>query len=201
MATELHQERLDLVVEALLVSGAESVLDMGCGSGDLLLLLAQQQQFQRLVGIDTSLEVLREARRHLTQHRYPPDGQRLTLYQASFTDCLEELMGFDAVVMVETIEHVTPGRLSLVERAVFTGYSPQTVLITTPNSEYNPLHGMKAGEFRHPDHQFEWDRVKFQGWVQGVAGRNGYEVRFEDIGNVDPTVGGSTQMALFTRKR
>ncbi len=200
MVTLLHKERLDTVVAALCSSGAETVLDLGCGPGELLLLLAAQQQFRRIVGIDTSQEVLQEARDQLTRHQHPPDGNRLTLYRASFTECLEELMGFDAVALVETIEHVAPGRLSLVERAVFTGYSPRTVLITTPNSEYNPLHGMNAGQFRHPDHQFEWTREKFKRWSQGVAGRNGYAVRFEDIGDVDPRVGGSTQMALFTRK-
>ncbi|MFO7812145.1 MAG: methyltransferase domain-containing protein, partial [Pelovirga sp.] len=195
MVTLLHQERLDLVVEALLTSGASSVLDLGCGPGELLLLLAEQQQFHRLVGIDTSVEVLQEARRQLTHHQHLPDGKRLALYQGSFTDWIDDLQGFDAVAMVETIEHIPPGRLSLVERAVFIGYAPPTVIITTPNSEYNPLHGMAPGRFRHPDHQFEWDRQKFRRWAQGVAERNGYRVSFKDIGEVDPVVGGSTQMA------
>jgi len=199
MITLLHKERLDTVVDALRVSGAESVLDLGCGPGELLLLLAGQQQFQRLVGIDTSLEVLQEAREQLTYHQHPPDGKRLAIYQGSFTECIADLHGFDAVALVETIEHVAPGRLSLVERAVFSGYAPQTVLITTPNSEYNAVHGMAPGQFRHPDHQFEWDRLKFRRWAQGVAVRNGYLVSFTDIGEIDIAVGGSSQMAVFSR--
>lgn len=198
MVTLLHQERLDLVVEVLLASGAESVLDLGCGPGELLLLLADQQQFRRLVGIDTAPEVLQEARRQLTHQQHPPDGKRLALYQGSFTECISDLHGFDAVTLIETIEHIPPGRLSLVERAVFAGYAPKTVIITTPNSEYNPLHGMLPGRFRHPDHQFEWDRHKFRRWAQGVADRSGYQVFFTDIGEVDLRLGGSTQMALFS---
>ena len=199
MVTLLHKERLDAVVDALRASGAKSVLDLGCGPGELLLLLAEYQQFHRLVGIDTSLEVLQEARTQLSHHRYPPDGKRLALYQGSFTECINDLHGFDAVVLIETIEHIAPGRLSLVERAVFAGYAPATVVITTPNSEYNPLHGMAPGQFRHPDHQFEWDRQKFHHWAQGVAGRNGYHVSFTDIGEVDLGLGGSSQMAIFRR--
>jgi 3' terminal RNA ribose 2'-O-methyltransferase Hen1 len=199
MVTLLHKERLDSVVDALCAGGAESVLDLGCGPGELLLLLAQQRQFRKIVGIDTSQEVLQEARHQLAVHRHPPDGRRLCLYQASFTDFIEDLKGFDAVALVETIEHIPPGRLSLVERAVFFGYAPRTVIITTPNSEYNPLHGMPPGQFRHPDHQFEWDRQKFRRWAQGVAGRTEYQVGFTDIGEVDPVVGGSTQMAVFSR--
>nr|WP_224746950.1 methyltransferase domain-containing protein [Pelovirga terrestris] len=188
-----------MVVEVLLACGASSVLDLGCGPGELLLLLARHQQFHRLVGIDTSVEALQEARRQLTHHRYPPDGKRLALYQGSFTECIDDLQGFDAVALIETIEHIPPGRLSLVERAVVVGYAPKTVIITTPNSEYNPLHGMAPGRFRHPDHQFEWNRQKFRRWAQGVAERNGYQVRFKDIGDVDPVLGGSTQMAVFSR--
>jgi len=198
MVTLLHKERLDTVVDALRASGAESILDLGCGPGELLLLLAEQQQFRRLVGIDTSLLVLQEAREQLTRHQHLPDGKRLALYQGSFTECISDLHGFDAVALIETIEHIPPGRLSLVERAVFSGYSPKTVIITTPNSEYNPLHGMAPGQFRHPDHQFEWDRQKFRRWAQGVAGRTGYQVSFTDIGEVDITLGGSSQMALFS---
>ncbi len=199
MVTLLHKERLDTVIEALCGSGAVTVLDLGCGPGELLLLLAKQPQFRRIVGIDTSQVVLQEARQQLTHHQHPPDGKRLALYQGSFTECIGDLHGFDAVALIETIEHIPPGRLSLVERAVFVGYAPRTVIITTPNSEYNPLHGMAPGRFRHPDHQFEWDRQKFRHWAQGVALRNGYQVSFTDIGEVDMRLGGSTQMAVFYR--
>ncbi|HMB14712.1 MAG TPA: methyltransferase domain-containing protein [Pelovirga sp.] len=199
MVSFLHKERLDTVVEALLACGASSVLDLGCGPGELLLLLAEHQQFRRLVGIDTCLDVLQEARTQLTHHQHLPDGQRLALYQGSFTECISDLQGFDAVALIETIEHIPPGRLSLLERAVFSGYAPQTVIITTPNSEYNPLHGMAPGQFRHPDHQFEWDRQKLRRWAQGVAGRSGYQVSFSDIGEVDMRLGGSSQMAFFWR--
>lgn len=199
MVTLLHKERLDNVVDALCACGASSVLDLGCGPGELLLLLARHQHFHRLVGIDTSLEVLQEARLQLTRHQHLPDGKRLALYQGSFTECIDDLQGFDAVALIETIEHIPPGRLSLVERAVFIGYAPKTVIITTPNSEYNPLHGMAPGRFRHSDHQFEWNRQKFRRWAQGVAERNDYQVSFKDIGDVDPVVGGSTQMAVFSR--
>jgi hypothetical protein len=90
--------------------------------------------------------------------------------------------------------------LSAVEQAVFAGYRPKTVLVTTPNREYNVLHGMPEGAMRHRDHRFEWSRGKFRTWSEGVARRNGYRVVFEDIGAVDPLLGGSTQMATFSRK-
>jgi small RNA 2'-O-methyltransferase len=197
--TSLHEERLERVVRALLESGSESVLDLGCGPGELLARLARERQFKKIVGIDTSLEALAAARHLLAMEEHDSNGERLFLFHASFTSFVEDLAGFDAAVMVETIEHIEPHRLSAVEQVVFAGYRPRTVLVTTPNSEYNPLHGIPEGAFRHRDHRFEWTRTKFRGWAEGVAKRHGYQVVFEDIGTVDPSLGSSTQMAIFSR--
>jgi small RNA 2'-O-methyltransferase len=199
-ATSLHEERLEAVVRALLASAAESVLDLGCGPGELLARLAGEKQFKRVVGIDTSLQALAAARHLLAMTEQDSHDQRLRLYHASFTTYLEDLVGFDAVAMVETIEHVDPQRLSAVERTIFAGYRPRTVLVTTPNREYNPLHGIAEGAFRHRGHRFEWTRGKFRGWAEGVAMRHGYTALFQDIGPVDARLGSSTQMAIFSRR-
>lgn len=199
MPSELHEERLDSVTRHLLDAGAASVLDLGCGGGELLLRLARQARFTRIVGIDIDEAALAEARRSLEFGRDGPN-ERVQVLLGSFEREDPRLRGFDAATLVETIEHIDPRRLSLVERAVFGCYAPGTVLITTPNQEYNVLHGMAAGAMRHPDHRFEWTRGKFRGWAAGVARRHRYVVRFIDIGPPDPTLGSSTQMARFTRE-
>ncbi len=198
-STSLHKLRLDKVVATLLASGAERVLDLGCGPGELLARLVTQPQFTKIVGMDTSLETLGAARQRLGLASDGASDSRVCLWQASFTSCVEEFAGFDAAVLLETIEHVEPNRLSAVEQAVFVGYHPQVVLLTTPNFEYNELHGLRPGALRHRDHRFEWSREKFQNWAAGVARRNGYQVVFDAIGPVDARRGSSTQMATFSR--
>lgn len=195
----LHEQRLETVIRTLLETGAASVLDLGCGPGELLSRLAAEGQFKKIVGIDTSQEALTAARQLLDLKANGSSEPRLLLYQASFTSFVEDLTGFDAAVMVETIEHVEPNRLSAVEQAVFAGYRPKTVLVTTPNCEYNVLHGLPKGALRHRGHCFEWTRTKFSKWARGVARRNGYRVSFEAIGPADPVLGSSTQMAKFAR--
>jgi small RNA 2'-O-methyltransferase len=198
MGTDLHELRLDMVLENALASGAESVLDLGCGHGELLVRLACERQFTRIVGIDISTQALAAARVLLALDPSQAVG-RIELLHASFTEPDDRLTGFDLALMVETIEHVDPGRLSLVERAVFAAFRPSVVIVTTPNQEYNVLHGLTPGVFRHPDHRFEWNRVRFRRWSDGVAQRNGYAVRFSDIGDHDSALGASTQMARFQR--
>ncbi len=198
LASPLHQERLEKVVLNLLRSKAQSVLDLGCGGGELLARLVVEKTFRKLIGIDSSLEALASAKQLLGITELCHSDGRLFLYHASFTSFLPELAGCDAAVMLETIEHIDPSRLSNLEKTVFSDYHPQTVLITTPNYEYNPLHGIPEGAYRHADHRFEWTRPKFRKWAAGVAGRNGYRVLFDDIGPRDPELGSSTQMAMFT---
>lgn len=198
MTTELHAERIETVARIAIASASESVIDLGCGSGELLARLAREPRFSRLAGIDISLEVLCAARNLLDLGADMCDD-RISLFQLPFTRPDERLTGFDAALMVETLEHVPPGELSLVERNVYSLMRPGIVVITTPNREYNVLHGMAPGEMRHPGHYFEWIRPKFRAWSSGVAQRNGYSVAFGDIGISDPWLGSSTQMAIFTR--
>ena len=195
---DFHELRLDTVLQELLRCGARSVLDLGCGGGELLLRLAREAQFCRIVGMDISADVLRAAR-ELLQAEPGALAQRVELVEASFAEPDARFAGFDAAALVETIEHIDAHRLSSVERAVFGTFRPATVVITTPNSEYNPIHGAPAGSFRHPDHRFEWPRAKFRGWARGVAGRNGYRAAFGDIGEPDPDLGSPTQMAVLSR--
>lgn len=196
MTTPVHEERLDAVVHHLLSSGARRVLDLGCGDGQLLLRLTAHNQFERLVGIDIDEHALAAARQVLGLAHFGTTG-RTHVQHGSFLAADSALSGFDAATMVETIEHIDARQLSRLEAAVLGNLRPQTMLMTTPNQEYNVLHGLAPGEFRHPDHRFEWTRAKFRQWAHGAAQRNGYRVSFFDIGPPDPVHGSTTQMARF----
>jgi small RNA 2'-O-methyltransferase len=101
--------------------------------------------------------------------------------------------------MVETIEHIDPDRLSLVERAVFATLAPPLVVVTTPNADFNAAPRRARASPPPPDHRFEWGRERFRRWTDGVARRNGYAVDHHDLGGSHPTLGGPSQMAVFRR--
>ena len=78
-----------------------------------------------------------------------------------------------------------PPRLAALERALFEFARPTTVVVTTPNAEYNvKWETLPAGKFRHPDHRFECTRAEFQAWASGIGQRFGYDVKFVPVGPV-----------------
>jgi 3' terminal RNA ribose 2'-O-methyltransferase Hen1 len=195
----LNEQRLGAVVAALRACGAKRVLDLGCGAGSLLRELLKDRQFEEIVGMDVSIRSLEAARRRLKLDRLPTAQEnRIKLIHGSLMYRDKRLEGFDAAAVVEVVEHLDPPRLSAFERVLFEFARPRTVVLTTPNREYNVIwETLPAGQFRHPDHRFEWTRQEFRDWAEAVAGRFGYEVRFLPVGPEHETVGPPTQMGIF----
>lgn len=197
MSSELHEQRLRAVHRIVRARGARRVLDLGCGEGDFLTRLLDEPQIERIVGIDASQDALRRLRARLDARALREHSGRVELIHGSMIETRRALASFDCAVLLETVEHLEPKRLSMLERALFDAMRPAVVVITTPNAEFNPLLGIAPHAFRHPEHRFEWSRAKFRRWAQGVARRNGYRVACSDLAGHHPDYGGASQMGVF----
>ncbi|WFF07946.1 3' terminal RNA ribose 2'-O-methyltransferase Hen1 [Micromonospora sp. WMMD1076] len=197
----LAVRRREAVLAALRDSGASRVLDLGCGGGALLTALVADRRFTEVVGVDVSDRSLGLAARRLRLDRLPErQRDRIRLWQSALTYRDDRLRGYDAAVLMEVVEHLDPPRLPALEDAVFGHARPGTVVVTTPNVEYNVRYeGLVPGRFRHADHRFEWTRAEFAAWVDRVAAAHGYTAVLGGVGDDDPEVGTPTQMAVLTR--
>ncbi|NUP06187.1 MAG: 3' terminal RNA ribose 2'-O-methyltransferase Hen1 [Polyangiaceae bacterium] len=197
----LNDQRIGSVLATLKQCGAKRVIDLGCGDGKLLRALVADKTFDEVVGVDVSHRALEIAADRLRIDRMPEKQRaRVKLLQGSLVYRDQRLVGYDAAAIVEVVEHLEPYRLAAFERAVFEVARPGTVVVTTPNAEYNvKFETLPTGRFRHHDHRFEWSRAELEAWGRNVAERFGYGARFVPIGPLDPSVGAPTQMAVFTR--
>jgi 3' terminal RNA ribose 2'-O-methyltransferase Hen1 len=199
--TPLAARRRAAIVERLHAAGAKRVLDLGCGEAALVAALLMDRSFTEIVGVEVSARALAIAARRLRLDRMNErQAARVKLIQGALTYTDARLTGYDAAVLSEVIEHLDEERLPTLEYAVFGAARPGTVVVTTPNVEYNVRwETLPAGHVRHADHRFEWDRAQFQAWAEKTAETYGYRVDFGPVGDVDPEVGPPTQLAAFTR--
>ena len=198
----LKEQRIDAALTAIKAASAGRILDLGCGEGNFLRALLKERSFEQIVGFDVSHRALEVASRRLrVDEMSEKQRERVKLLHGSLTYRDERLAGFDAAAVLEVVEHLDPARLRAFERCLFEFARPQTVVLTTPNIEYNRrFANLPAGTLRHKDHRFEWTRTEFQAWAAEVSARFGYEVRFANVGPEDAALGAPTQMGIFTRQ-
>ncbi|MCL2186405.1 MAG: 3' terminal RNA ribose 2'-O-methyltransferase Hen1 [Treponema sp.] len=195
----LNAQRLGSVVAALKNCNARSVIDIGCGEGNLLRFLVREKQFENIAGADVSFLALERAAEKLKLSETEYLKEKVNLFQSSLTYKDARFKGYDAVCIIEVIEHLDLSRLNAFERVLFEFTKPRFIILTTPNREYNVKYEyISEGKFRHNDHRFEWTREEFRSWAEKVSLKYGYTVKFSEIGEKDEVLGASTQMGVFT---
>jgi len=207
----LHQARMELVLQILQERGVRTVVDVGCGEGRLLQRLRDKAaHITHAVGLDCDHGALMAAQ-HVCQSvdevapRAPP--LRVQLYHGNASDAAAKapasLRGLDALVCIETIEHLDPEPLAGLAPAILGAFAPTTAIVTTPNCEFNVVWGLAPGEWRHWDHRFEWSREEFQAWAVQAAGDYGYTVHFAGVGEAHKEslgdIGPASQFAIFEK--
>jgi 3' terminal RNA ribose 2'-O-methyltransferase Hen1 len=197
----LAEERRGAVLAAVRAAGARTVGDLGCGEGALIQDLLAERAIERIVAADVSAAALQAVERRLRFDTMPElKRARLQIFQSALTYRDDRLAGLDAAVLMEVIEHVDPSRLDALGRTVFGYAAPQTVIVTTPNAEYNVRFAtLPAGAMRHRDHRFEWTRSQFAAWAANICASYGYDVRHLPVGAADLQVGSPTQLGIFTK--
>jgi 3' terminal RNA ribose 2'-O-methyltransferase Hen1 len=198
----LAVQRREAILAVLHERGARRVGDLGCGAGALTSDLLADTRFEHVTAVDVSARALQLAARHLKLDQLPDlKRARLSIFQSSLTYRDTRLAGLDAAVLMEVIEHLDPDRLPALERVVFGEAAPATVVVTTPNAEYNAhFETLPAGTLRHRDHRFEWTRAEFRAWAEQAGQRYGYQAKFLPVGPEDPADGPPTQLAIFERE-
>ena len=197
----LNEQRLEAVTEAIRRVGGGRVVDLGCGEGRLLQRLVAERCVTEVLGVDVSVGALERAERRLRLDEMSERRrEQVSLVQGALTYTDERLRGFDVATVVEVIEHLDSERLDVFADVVFAHAAPSTVVLTTPNREYNAnFERLGATGLRHGDHRFEWTRDEFAAWTDSIKDRYGYGHEISSIGPDDPVHGPPTQMAVFRR--
>ena len=143
-----------------------------------------------VVGVDVSYRALEVAARRLRlDDMAPRQRERVELRQGgAHLPRPAARRASTSRLLVEVIEHLDPWRLDALERVVFAAASPSTVIVTTPNVEYNALfEGMAPGSTAPRGPPLRVDPRRVRGVVRAASRtRHGYTVTHSPIGPVDP---------------
>ncbi|XP_008292887.1 small RNA 2'-O-methyltransferase [Stegastes partitus] len=203
----LHRQRHQFVIDFVKQHKPKKVVDLGCSECSLLKKLRFHREIELLVGLDVNGAKVKKHMYGLapisTDYLQPTYDQLcIELYQGSVTQEDARLRGFDLVTAIELIEHLTLADVGLFSAVLFGYMTPVAVIVSTPNSEFNPLLPGLRG-FRHSDHKFEWTRAEFRSWALKVCLDYGYEVAFTGVGQApqgqQESVGFCSQIGVFHR--
>ncbi|KAF7653163.1 hypothetical protein LDENG_00086670 [Lucifuga dentata] len=204
----LHRQRHQFVIDFVKRNKTKKVVDLGCSECCLLKKLRFHREIELLVGVDINPAKLKKKMHGLapisTDYLQPGyDPLNIKLYQGSVTEKDARLRGFDLATSIELIEHLSLADVERFTEVVFGYMTPMAVIVSTPNSEFNPLLPGRTG-FRHRDHKFEWTRAEFQSWALKVCLEFSYEVQFTGVGQAPPgqqeRFGFCSQIGVFQRR-
>ena len=177
----------------------ETIVDLGSGEGKLSEKLGFVTGVKEILAVEPSESATLKSLKRFEKVEKNENFIKPKQILGSLFYYDERLKNKDVLILCEVIEHIDEYRLPKIMRTILQGYQPGTLLITTPNQEYNKVYQMDE-EYRHPDHRFEWTREEFQKWCQLQNEKNEYDITFDGIGEGHELYGYPTQMCLFTRK-
>ncbi|KUP21586.1 3' terminal RNA ribose 2'-O-methyltransferase Hen1 [Paenibacillus sp. DMB5] len=176
-----------------------SIVDFGSGEGKLSARLSSVPGVREIRAVEPSAASQLRAMERFAKLEGRPGVVVPEPVTGSLFYFDESLRDRDVMILCEVIEHIDEHRLDRVMDTIFSQYAPKTLIVTTPNKDYNTVYGMEQEEIRHGDHRFEWGREAFSAWCSRWTGAFPYTAEITGIGEGSAEYGYPTQMAVFTR--
>lgn len=175
------------------------IVDFGSGEGKLSARLSSVPGVREILAVEPSAAARLRAMERFAKLEGRPGAVVPEPVTGSLFYFDESLRGEDVMILCEVIEHIDEHRLDRVMDNIFSQYAPKTLIVTTPNKDYNTVYGMEQEEIRHADHRFEWGREAFSAWCSRWTEAFQYTAEITGIGEGSAEHGYPTQMAVFTR--
>ena len=192
----LNTLRLQKMKEAILKCNPTKVLDFGCGEGNLLELLVDEN-FE-ITGVDSSEKAINRAYMKMKKKGKLNSDSNLKIIQGSLYYKDSRLKDFDTVVLCEVIEHIELERVGqVIDNILF--LEPKNFIVSTPNKDFNKFFKGLKGELRYYDHRFEFTYKEFENFCNWIKDTYGYKFTIESFGKeiegIRPTI-----MATFIKE-
>ncbi|XP_025193447.1 small RNA 2'-O-methyltransferase isoform X1 [Melanaphis sacchari] len=189
----------------------KKIVDFGCAEIGLFRCIKPIPGLNNIMVVDVDFDTLDKNQCKVLPTTYDYLSKHLRkepltvdIYNGSIADQDDRMLGIDAVICIELIEHLYLDVLDALPYTVFEFIKPKLAIFTTPNVEFNILFPNFTTQFRNDDHKFEWTRKQFKEWAKKITNRySEYAVQFDGIGagpSGTENIGCCSQIAIFYRK-
>ncbi len=163
-----------------LINFKRSIVDFGCGDGSFAIkfcdrLLNENKKYYAIDKDDEKLNILNKRIKGLASGENEGNNGLNIVIGNTFPTLLDE-ENVD-VIMSEVVEHMTKEDATIVIKDVLNNPSVKSLIITTPNKDFNRFFIFEEDEMRHDEHIFEMGKEEFEKWIFEI-------VDSCDIGNV-----------------
>ncbi|MEH7247533.1 3' terminal RNA ribose 2'-O-methyltransferase Hen1 [Neobacillus niacini] len=196
----LNDQRYEAILNVIrTLPQRETIVDLGAGEGRLSVQLGFVEGVKEILSIEPSskarLKAIERFGQVINKEGYvEPQSLIGSLFYFD-----SRLQNKDIIILCEVIEHIDEERLPKIFNTIFNDYRPKTLIVTTPNQEYNVVYEMDEA-MRHNDHRYEWTRAEFAQHVELWSQNYPYQISIQGIGEEHPTYGQPTQMAILRRE-
>jgi len=188
---------VDMVAE---LPSRKRIVDMGAGEGKLSARLAYLTGVESILAVEPSGQSRLRAMERFAKLEERRDVVALpeaVIGSLFYFD--EQLQDQDVMILCEVIEHVEEYRLSGIMEMLLHDYRPKSLIVTTPNRDYNAVYEMEQESMRHHDHRFEWSRAELAERCKAWTRHSGYTYDIRGIGEEAAGFGQPTQLVIFTQ--
>lgn len=154
------------------------IIDIGCGRGDYIRELAPKLKGLAYHAIDTDTESIETVKRLCKRKKIEN--------VATWASIDEFVVSTDnsVILMTEVIEHMSKDdAASLIAKVLQWPF--RSIIITTPNKDFNINYQILEEETRYEDHKFEMTKVEFRSWIEELIKIKAKDktIKFFDIGD------------------
>ena len=193
----LNTMRWNTVLKSLADYDVKSLLDLGCNNGKFLEKVRDKLDINKLAGTDISFKVISVANRKANKK----DMSKIDFFHSSILYKDNRFKGYDAVTVIEVMEHIDKSKLYLFEKILFGYINPRIIILTTPNKDYNENYkNLDSKGLRHFDHRFEFTKEEFKNWKGLMCFHYHYFSKFIEIGTPDDKDKYPTLGTIFIKK-
>jgi len=151
---DLHTLRHELAIAKMTQVTPTTVVDLGCGRGQLIKRILKAAPNARVLGIEGSAPAAEAAGKM--------KGTKVLNGNIVRPNLQEQNLLPDMLFSIEVIEHLEKQDRVAFIQTIKELWQPKAFVLSTPNIAFNVNWGMPEGELRHPDHKIEYTQEQFE---------------------------------------